>query len=194
MRNSIPQKNCRAITISNSCVDRDLFIGRLSSQKGIDILLDAVVLSDSKISLDIAGPIQQQERKLYKFMDQKIQELNSKGHDIKYIGPVEVNSNLLKNYKLVILPSRFEGLPYLVLELLNLGMPMLLSDCPGHQEFKKWLPDSMFFSSGCSANLLSAWQRFRVPKNLPYAYSDALSDFTDKQFEVAFNEVIKNEF
>ena len=46
--------------------------------------------------------------------------------------------SFLKNYKALIVASRFEGLPFLVLEALCAGLYVVLPDVPGCKELSKY--------------------------------------------------------
>jgi len=111
-----------------------LFIGRLSHQKGLDILLDAMNFLDKNVSLTIAGPIQKSEKEFQNIINEKFIKLKEKGHNIEFIGPIDINTFNFNNYNCCILPSRYEGFAFLPLELSSLNIPYLLSECPGHHE------------------------------------------------------------
>ena len=111
-----------------------LFIGRLSHQKGLDILLDGINFLDKDISVAIAGPIQKSEKKFQTIINKKFLKLVEKGHNVEFIGSIDINTFNFNNYNCCILPSRYEGFAFLPLELSGLNIPYLLSECPGHHE------------------------------------------------------------
>ena len=103
-----------------------LYLSRLTKQKGLDILLEAwSSMGDSMKSrhqLVIAGdgPL-------------KSEVLKSTGRattDLNYVGLVdeEQKSWLLRNASALVLPSRFEGLPAILLEAAWEGLPVAMSD------------------------------------------------------------------
>ena len=104
-------------------------IGRLSKQKGIDLLIEAFNNLKrryrDKYSIDIYGDGE---------MKQEIIEMIKHYGLEKYIhlnGWVNNINNILENYNLGIVPSRDEGLPNVVLELLLCGIPTIVSDVEG---------------------------------------------------------------
>jgi glycosyltransferase involved in cell wall biosynthesis len=102
--------------------------GRLSKEKGIDVLLDAMLLvraaiSDAHLTILGEGPLKpdllaQRERL----------GLNEAVH---LVGFQPNPYPYFKHADLLVLPSRLEGLPLVVLEALAVGTPVVASDCPG---------------------------------------------------------------
>ena len=82
----------------------------------------------------MAGPMQSKEKKYGQLIDEKIQLLNSMGHKVSLLGPINLNTFDISNYKCCILPSRYEGFAFLPLELSHLKIPYILSNCLGHKE------------------------------------------------------------
>jgi glycosyltransferase involved in cell wall biosynthesis len=111
-----------------------LFIGRISYQKGVDVLLDVVAQMPSTICLDLAGPMQSKEKKYGQLIDEKIRLLNDMGHKVSLLGSINLNTFNKSEYKCCILPSRYEGFAFLPLELSHLKIPYILSNCLGHKE------------------------------------------------------------
>jgi glycosyltransferase involved in cell wall biosynthesis len=102
--------------------------GRLSREKGADVLLDAMPLvqaamPDADLTLVGEGPL-----KPDLLAQRKQLGLNEVVHLVGF------QSNPFPYFKhadLFVLPSRFEGLPLVVLEALAVGTPVVASDCPG---------------------------------------------------------------
>jgi glycosyltransferase involved in cell wall biosynthesis len=102
--------------------------GRLSREKGADVLLDAMPLvraaiSDADLTLLGEGPLKpdllaQRERL---GLNEAVHLVGFQPNPFPYF----------KHADLFILPSRFEGLPLVVLEALAVGTPVVASDCPG---------------------------------------------------------------
>ena len=122
---------------TNSKTNKFLFIGRISYQKGLDLLLDAIMNLNFFVSLDIAGPFQTNEEKYINIIKTKVKYLNKIGHDVSFIGIVDLKKFSMSRYKCVFIPSRFEGFAFLPLELSMIGIPYIISNCLGLKELLK---------------------------------------------------------
>jgi len=102
--------------------------GRLSKEKGFDLLLDAMslvrqtlphaqltVLGDGPLRLDL----EDQRARL------------GLGQAVRWVGTQSNPYPFFRHADLYVLTSRFEGLPNVVLEALALGTPVVAVDCPG---------------------------------------------------------------
>lgn len=105
------------------------YIGRYDiREKGIDILLDAIKILDTKnvnITLDLYGKGNKESEE---YIDNKIKEYNTV--IVNKNGPIygEDKYNKLKNYDAMILPSRHEGFPMTVLEALSYSVPCIVTE------------------------------------------------------------------
>lgn len=116
-----------------------LYIGRIEvDQKGIDFLLDAYKLASNKINkeLIIAGSGIKKEEV---YLKEKIKKLQLQDK-VKFIGRVEgkKKDELFKNSSFLVMPSRYETFPLVVLEAFAYGSPLLSFDIEGF----KWVPQS----------------------------------------------------
>lgn len=102
--------------------------GRLTRQKGFDILLEAmpeVLQAFPTATLTILG-----EGPLKETLREQSQRLGI-GTAV-YLAGFESNPwPYLKHADVFVLPSRYEGLPNVMLEALALGTPVVAADCPG---------------------------------------------------------------
>ena len=102
-----------------------LFAGRLSPEKGIDILLEAVRLT-SEASVLIAGNGPAYEK--YKRV--------ADGNKVTFLGNLdnEAVMQLMRQSTLIVLPSRFEGMPLVMLEAMSCRCPVIASRVGGIPE------------------------------------------------------------
>ncbi|MBN8971418.1 MAG: glycosyltransferase family 4 protein [Xanthobacteraceae bacterium] len=98
---------------------RLLFVGRFDSQKGIDLLLqDFAHLEPGRATLDLVGA---------KIVDNRDLTIPP---DVKLMGwvPRETLTTMFEKFDAVVMPSRWEGMPLLAIEVLRAGRPLLCSD------------------------------------------------------------------
>jgi glycosyltransferase involved in cell wall biosynthesis len=95
-------------------------IGRLSPEKGVDVLIEAVSLMPSgSVSVVLAGDGPAREA-----LEQQATALGIRS-DIHFLGTVEDVGSLYRQLDLVVLPSRSEGLPNVLLEALSADVPVV---------------------------------------------------------------------
>jgi glycosyltransferase involved in cell wall biosynthesis len=101
--------------------------GRLSKQKGFDVLLDALALVRRTILAQLTilgeGPLEAE----LKAQAQKLGLLDS----VCFAGFQTNPYPFFKHADLFVLSSRYEGLPVVLLEALSLGTPVVATDAPG---------------------------------------------------------------
>jgi predicted dehydrogenase/glycosyltransferase involved in cell wall biosynthesis len=95
-----------------------LSVGRLTEQKGFDVLLDAAAeLPETHFFVVGRGP-------LAKSLQAGI-ERGALGERVRLLGRREDVPSLLAGANLLAMPSRFEGLPIVALEAMSLGLPVV---------------------------------------------------------------------
>lgn len=102
--------------------------GRFVREKGIDLLLEAIpsVLGSFpqlKLSLLGEGPLEDE-------LKEQVQRLEI-GDAVSFCGVKQNPWCYFRHADLVIVPSRVDGLPYVPLEALAVGTPVVATDCPG---------------------------------------------------------------
>lgn len=102
--------------------------GRLARQKGFDVLLDAmpVVLErfpGARLTILGEGPLRSS-------LAEQASRLNLT-EAVRFPGFEQAPWRYLKHADLLVLSSRYEGLPNILLEALALGTPVVATDCPG---------------------------------------------------------------
>jgi len=101
-------------------------IGRLTEQKGFDVLLDAFArLPDRSLNLAILG-----EGQLRENLEEQALQLGIADR-VHLPGFSNQPRKVLQDAELFVLSSRWEGLPIVLLEALATGTPIVSTDCPG---------------------------------------------------------------
>lgn len=117
-----------------------LAVGRLCRQKGMDVLLDAVALAARQglaplVLIAGSGPLERTLRA-------RVERL-AIGHRVRMIGATAKIAPYYAACDLVVMPSRFEGMPYVVLEAKAAGRPTAISLVSGMEEFVRHGEDGL---------------------------------------------------
>ncbi len=110
---------------------RLLFVGRFDSQKGVDLLLrDFALLKPGRATLTLAGA---------KIVDNHDLTIPS---DVKLLGwvPRETLPAMFRKFDAVVMPSRWEGMPLLAIEVLRSGRPLI---CSSHGAFPYFIKNGV---------------------------------------------------
>ncbi|MEM2185196.1 MAG: glycosyltransferase family 4 protein [Candidatus Methanomethylicia archaeon] len=103
-----------------------VFVGRLSLEKGIDVLLSSLEYLDRDIHVLIIGSgTKDMEKYVYSYC-RRFSNLHFLGYK-----PRDECLRYVKGSDLLVLPSRFEGLPTVLLEAMALKVPIIASRIPG---------------------------------------------------------------
>lgn len=126
-----------------------LYFGRLSREKGLDLLIEAIKLTG--FSLKIAGTGE---------LESELKSLTEEGAvDIEFLGQKsqsELKSIILKS-KAVIIPSIwYENMPLSMLEALNLGKAVIAANIGGLPEIVKPGENGLLFEAGNKEDLAKA--------------------------------------
>lgn len=115
-----------------------LFLGRLEQRKGFDwvcLALPKVLAEFPNAGLVIAGAMTDQARP---WMDRLVDRLNEKGlgNRLRYLGPVSPKQacGLMQRADVVMVPSRFDNFPNVVLEAMAAGRCILACKAGGIPE------------------------------------------------------------
>ena len=106
---------------------RCVCVGRLSWEKGVDRLLDAIARVP-ELALDIVG-----DGPLRAALERRAAELGLAAR-VRFLGWQDDPAPFLSAAGLAVSPSRSEGLSLSVLEALEAGVPVLATDIPGNRE------------------------------------------------------------
>jgi glycosyltransferase involved in cell wall biosynthesis len=104
-----------------------LSVGRLTDQKAFDVLIRAfsIVRKNRPARLLILG-----EGKNRPALESLIKQLGLE-QDVNLMGFVQNPYPYMAHAALFVLPSRWEGLPTVLVEAMYLGTPLIATDCPG---------------------------------------------------------------
>lgn len=140
IRNGLPKPMVESPLPATSHVKRSvndrhlLYLGRVSFQKGLDVLLRAFELESVEalgFKLSIVGNFQDQETV---YCDSVRALIKSSSCEINILPSQKIDNQFFKQYSALVSPSRFEGLPYTILEAALSGIPVVISDCPGNYD------------------------------------------------------------
>ncbi|MCR6513716.1 glycosyltransferase family 4 protein [Clostridium sp. LY3-2] len=108
------------------------FVGRITRQKGLDILIKNLNnLNDTylkKIKLDIYGDGPELETLKVLVNDAKL------NRNIEFHGYTKLPLEKIREFDILIMPSRYEGVPLVMLESMSIGVPVAISNVGGVSE------------------------------------------------------------
>lgn len=123
-----------------------LYVGRLSTEKGIRVLLNAFKNSDQKLVIIGGGP-----------MEADVEAAVKERSNIQHLGfqPKAVIIENLKRAKALIFPSTcYEGFPLTILEAHATGTPVIASRIGGIPEIVKDKDNGLLFEPGDESSLI----------------------------------------
>lgn len=123
--------------------DYFVYFGRLSEEKGVQILIKAMENVEGKLKIIGTGPLENQLREYT-----KLNNLNNKVEFMGYRTGVGLK-DILKKAMFVVVPSTwYENAPYSILEAMAAGKPVIGSDIGGIPELVKNNKTGLIFESG----------------------------------------------
>jgi len=138
-----------------------VFVGRLDHQKGIDLLLDALAQLPAgkrpSVALVGAGPdreaLEAQTKRL------ELEEL------VRFIGWQAIPSAWMAAADALVLPSRWEGMPNVVLEAMSVGKPVIAANVEGVADLVDDGVTGWIAEANNPASLASAISRFLTDRH-----------------------------
>jgi glycosyltransferase involved in cell wall biosynthesis len=113
--------------VDNNEIDYDVaFIGRLTNQKNVAALLEAVQPLNLRILIIGDGELRKSLKQQFQGLDPKVQWFNNV--------PNSLIPKYLARTRLFVLPSHFEGHPKTLIEAMACGMAVIGTDAPGIRE------------------------------------------------------------
>jgi len=151
--------NVRNKQVKRTCLSYNkkfIFLGKISKEKGIDLLIDIADKLSPDYLFDIYGRISSD----YDISSLKRSKLNYKG-ELSHENVV----NVLKNYDALILPSYREGYPGVIVEAFSVGLPVVASDLESIKEMVSYESIS-FFEVGNINSLLEVITGISASQNI----------------------------
>lgn len=141
------------------------WVGRLSMEKGADVMLDALAESDSRWRLSVIGEGDEFDQLRRQAATLRITER------VTWHGPIANAGSLLTAFDAFVLSSRTEGTPITLLEAMSAGVPIVATRVGG-------VPD-----------IVSASQALLVPSEKPSMIAQALSELEREPLAAADRSV-----
>jgi glycosyltransferase involved in cell wall biosynthesis len=187
----IPQYVDLPITYKNHLYNKNAlkfgFVGRIEKGKGIFILLKAFKELNKKyknIRLEIYG-------KNYLKIWQKIYiKYAFKNNNIDFKGSFTNINEVFNSIDLLILPSLWEGLPFVILESMSFGVPVVASDVGGISEVVIPNFNGQLVKKNSSKSLYDILDNFEITSYTYYSNNSRnfiIQNFTYKSFESNIN-------
>ena len=137
------------------------FIGRLSEQKGLSYLIDAIKLIEKEnIHLFIAGDGDLKDKLLIQV---QALELDDK---ITFLGYREDTTAIINSCDFMVMPSLYEGLPLTLIEYFQNGKTVVGTTIPGIQEVVTHEVSGLLVKPGDALSLSKEIQRLGIDVNL----------------------------
>ncbi|MGC8558683.1 MAG: glycosyltransferase family 4 protein [Nitrososphaeria archaeon] len=162
-----------------------VYIGRLSYEKGADILVKALDQIDSSIKVLIIGFGK----------DDLVKEAQKKHENLKYLGylPHEQAMKYLKGSDALVIPSREEGLPTVLLEAMALKVPIIASDISEISDVTENIIKIKCCDEKALAQAVNSVALFDIRPNVARAYEE-VKDYEWKSVYKKYIEVYEGKF
>ena len=171
----------KAVPETKNYITTFLYVGRLSAEKGVDLLLEAIKEVDAKLLIVGSGEMD----KLCRETEDKIDK-----EKIEMLGWLDEDKihNLMTQCEAVILPSKVkEASPIIIKEAAGYYLPSIVPDQGGVMEFVADDINGLYFKSGNKSSLVKTMQRFVDDS----ALSKKLGTEARKSYEEYYNKASK---
>ncbi len=133
IRNGVAPCPCGEVTVREAGAPRVGFFGRLTPQKGVDLLVEAAA--------DVVAHVPQARFVLYGAGEaegplRRLVAERQLGAHVRFAGPCAQAETVarMRELDVVAVPSRWEGCPYVVLEAFQAGVPLVAASVGGVPE------------------------------------------------------------
>lgn len=148
----------REVSPHHNSIKRIIFCSRLDKRKGVDKFIDlAEHFRESDLSFEIYGP----DGGELNFVKSEIQNKNI-SNTLKYMGSLPSNEvqNMLQHVDLLILPSKDEPFPMVILESLAVGTQVLVMPSCGFASQLRDFDAAFVAESEDQKGILNSFQKF----------------------------------
>ena len=153
-----------------------LFVGRFDYQKGFDLLVQLFAYAQNlKVHFTVIGDFVHADT-----------GVKPKFPNVTYLGWLP-KERLLEYYQttdLLIMPSRWEGLPMVALEAFSMGVPLVASNCPSLAELITDEVDGFLFENNSAQNLIDRFNE--IYQTLEKQKLENFSYLVRKKFDQKF--------
>jgi len=172
-----PNFLAKAVFLNSKQIDRSgaLFVGRLSEEKGLKILLNSWDKSSINLKIIGGGPLENLVKK-------------NKNKNIQYLGFLDKNEiyKEMQKASFLVFPSIwYEGFPMVIIESFSNGLPIIASNLGSMSEIIRHKHNGLHFKTGDTKDLIEKVNLLSTDKKLCTTMSNnAINDFknlyTDK--------------
>lgn len=151
-----------------------LFVGRLSEEKGLDVLLKACKHGSFNLKILGDGPLRE-----------KVEAYAAQCPTIEYLGkrPQKEVTGFMKKAKALIFPSIwYEGMPMVILEAFSCGTPVLASRLGNPESMISEGKDGLFFESKDAEGLEEAIRKVNETPGLQKSLSEGARTTYEKHY------------
>lgn len=153
-------------------------VGRLTYQKGFDVLLEAVALLPQAVQVVIAG-----EGEAQPLLEEVIVKYNLQAR-VRLVGVQKDISHFLSTIDIFVLPSRWEGLPLVILEAGAAKLPVIVSDIPSIGEVITPDTTGLVFSGNNAVELKEQLERLIEDADLRVELGTNLQNIVYEKFSL----------
>jgi glycosyltransferase involved in cell wall biosynthesis len=165
-----------------------LFVGRITPDKGLDVLLRSLRHVKRSVRLTIIGPVNKNyDLNYYRIILDLIKKETAKGkHKIEYLGSVD-KTTLIKCYQMAsifILPSIYEPFAVVLLEAMSCGTPVIATYTGGVPEVVVNQKNGLLVPVNAPLKLAEAIDYMMENKDIRTAFGKASRERVKENFAI----------